>query len=217
MRPARKAVQALRAVLAVVTTLVVATAVAPPSLAHDGDAGLVVEPASTSPGGSVTVRGDLPTTSDLDLVLVGPTGRKVPVGRVTDPPNGHFEVAVTVPSAAAAGTWTVEAVSGGEHLVSASLAVSGAAPADVAGGALDPNGQDEPVAVPPALRPTAMPARTPAADTSTGPGVAWAVGVGVALAATIGAGLVLNGRRRGQASTREPARVATRTEDRDPP
>ena len=188
MRRVPPALKPLQALLAVVATLVVAAAAAPLAYAHDDALRLVVEPTTTSPGGSVTVRGDLPTTSDLDLLLVEPSGRELSVGHVADPPNGHFEAVVTVPVTAVSGTWTIEATVRSEHLAGASLVVEAApAPAVDDQGAPEQNGQDEPVAAAPVVRPTALPAATRAADASGSPLLIWVIAIGTAIVASLGA------------------------------
>lgn len=153
-----------RLLAAVAVGLAVATAGATPALAHGGEEGLVVEPSAAPAGSAVSVRGDLPTTSPVQLVLVGPQAEPVVLATVADPTDGHFEAVVTLPSAAAPGTWRLEARAGGaggapfaEHEVG--ILPGGGAPAEDARA-----DRAEPVAAPAggALRPDAAAPRAPA-------------------------------------------------------
>jgi hypothetical protein len=163
-----------RRIGAIVVALATAIALPSPAQAHGGDEGLVVEPATTSPGGAVSVRGDLPTTSSIVLVLASPAGVSLTLGRVEEPPEGHFETVVTVPPEATSGTWHLEARVAGTVLAESELTVTGSASA---GGAADDRA--EPVAVPSgsasqalsAIRPAAMTVAEQPAEPS--PGAAW--------------------------------------------
>lgn len=115
---------ALRTLGAIAAVLATAIALALPVHAHGGEEGLVVEPAATSPGGAVSVRGDLPTTSSIVLVLESSAGRSVTVARVEDPPQGHFDTLVTVPPTVAPGAWHLQARVGGTVLAERELLVS---------------------------------------------------------------------------------------------
>ncbi|HET7802234.1 MAG TPA: hypothetical protein VFL38_17560 [Humibacillus xanthopallidus] len=122
----------LRPLGAVVVALAVAVAGCPAVGAHGGEDALVLQPPVTTPGGVVGVRGDLPTTNSIRLVLVG-VGQgdqgEVTLARLEDPPQGHFETAVTVPTTAAPGTWHVEAqTAGGAVLAESELTVLAASP-----------------------------------------------------------------------------------------
>lgn len=117
---------ALRTVGAIAVALAAAIALVPSAQAHGSEEGLVVEPAATSPGGAVTVRGDLPTTSSIVLVLESSAGRSVTVARVEDPPQGHFDTLVTIPPTVAPGSWHLQARAGGTVLAERELLVSDA-------------------------------------------------------------------------------------------
>jgi hypothetical protein len=125
-------------------------ALAPPASAHAGEEALLVEPPSTWPGGTVMVRGDLPVSSDVHLLLVDRAGRMTQVGRVDDPPSGHFDVPVTVPAATRLGTWSIVAVAGGDPVGRAALTVVTAPSA-----AGERGDQAEPILVPRAATPAA--------------------------------------------------------------
>ncbi|MGW5239303.1 hypothetical protein ACWEOW_10260 [Monashia sp. NPDC004114] len=128
---------------------------APTASAHAGEEALLVEPHATWPGGTVMVRGDLPVTSDVHLLLVDSAGRMTQVGRVDDPPSGHFEVPVTVPASTRAGAWSIVAVVGGDPVGQVALTVGAAPPA--AGERAD---QAEPM-LPPGARAAPAPAAQP--------------------------------------------------------
>ena len=119
---------ALRTLGAIAVAQAAANALTTPAHAHGGEDGLVVEPAATSQGGAVSVRGDLPTTSSIVLVLESSTGKGVTVARVEDPQQGHFDAVVTVPPTVAPGTWHLQARVGGTVLAERELVVSEAGP-----------------------------------------------------------------------------------------
>jgi hypothetical protein len=97
-------------------------------LGHGGATSLVVNP-RTWVGGSVTVRGDLPTTDSVEALLVDSAGTEVSLGSVTDPPNGHFEAVFALPTDIAPGSWILEARATGMAPVRATLLVDAARPA----------------------------------------------------------------------------------------
>jgi hypothetical protein len=162
--------RSLARLLAVVAVgLATATAGAAPALAHGGEEGLVVEPAAAAAGSTVSVRGDLPTTSPVELVLVGSHAERLVLASVADPADGHFETVVTLPPAAAPGTWRLQALVGGAPLAEHEVGIlAAAAPAE--------DGRDdraEPVAAPVAapaaassgaIRPDAAALQAPVAD-----------------------------------------------------
>jgi hypothetical protein len=164
------------AVVAVVAAAAVALPVvaAPSASAHAGEEALLVEPHATWPGGTVTVRGDLPVTSDVHLLLVDSAGRMTQVGRVDDPPSGHFEVPVTVPASTRVGAWSIVAVVGGDPVGQVALTIVAAPPA--AGERAD---QAEPM-----LAPGARAAPAPAAPPPSPAGYAAGAHVVLAPAAT---------------------------------
>ena len=145
----------LRTLGAIAVALTAAIALTTPAYAHGGEDGLVVEPAATSRGGTVSVRGDLPTTSSIVLVLEPSAGKGVTLARVEDPPQGHFDTVVTLPPTVAAGAWHLQARVGVTVLAERDLVVSEAAP---------PGGDDdraEPVVVPTGAAPAALSAIRP--------------------------------------------------------
>ena len=174
--------------IAVVLTMAIALPVT--ALAHDEEPGLMAEPATTWPGGTTTVRGDLPTTSAVTLELVGPEGRRIVLATVEDPANGHFQRAVVIPTAMPSGSWILEATAGGVPLAKAAVTI---APRPAAG---EQDERAEPVRAPDALRPTALPSRakTSAPSATSGrPVLRWALW---AVAAAAAAGLLVWIRRR---------------------
>lgn len=133
--------------------------------AHDDEVALVIEPQTASPGGSIMVRADLPTTSPVSLDLVGGRGQRLALTTVRDPAQGHFEVVVAVPASATAGEWRLEARSAGSLLAGRRLRIAAAA---AAAGPAEQADQAEPVAARPgsglaAIRPdaTSLSARAP--------------------------------------------------------
>ncbi|TQM62604.1 hypothetical protein [Humibacillus xanthopallidus] len=168
---------ALRTLGAIAVALAAAIALTTSAHAHGGEDGLVVEPAATSQGGAVSVRGDLPTTSSIVLVLESSAGKGVTLARVEDPPQGHFDTVVTIPPTVAPGTWHLQARVGATVLAERELVVSEAAP---------PGGDDdraEPVVVPTvaadaalsAIRPDAAPPPATPAEPSpqSAPAIWW--------------------------------------------
>ncbi|EWT01529.1 hypothetical protein N865_10180 [Intrasporangium oryzae NRRL B-24470] len=133
---------ALRTLGAIAVALATAIALTTPADAHGGEEGMVVEPAATSAGAVVSVRGDLPTTSSIVLVLESSAGRTVTLARVEDPPQGHFDTQVAVPATVTPGAWHLQARVGDTVLAERELLVSEAAQ--------PPAGDDraEPVVVP---------------------------------------------------------------------
>lgn len=185
MGPAR------RSLLAVATMLIVATAGVSEARAHDGEAGLVVEPGVSWPGGAVVVRADLPTTNAVELVLRSRAGRVLPLTTVRDPGQGHFEAAATVPSTATAGEWEVIALVATKALGRVPLTITAAPAAGVE------DDRAEPVpGSPPLPGPAATPARAAVLGAEQPTGTmsrAWlAVPAALVLAA---GGLVLRRRR----------------------
>jgi hypothetical protein len=155
---------------AVAVTLVATTTLAAPALAHGGEEDLVIEPRTASPGGPVSVRGDLPTTSSISLVLVGSHGKRLRLASVDDPAEGHFEVVVTIPAGVPPGTWRLQAFAGGSLLAEDEIGVLAVGVPKNEGAQPD---QAEPVAAasgatPPAVRPDAATlAASPLRDPST--------------------------------------------------
>lgn len=100
-------IRPLRALVTIAAASAAAIGISAPVHAHDGEWGIFLDTPQSWPGGTVHLRGDLPTTGPVDLVLVGPT--TTPLVTIDDAPNGHFETTVTFPPDAALGGWTVEA------------------------------------------------------------------------------------------------------------
>lgn len=175
--------------IALVLTMAIALPVR--ALAHDDEPRLSVEPAKTWPGGTTTVRGDLPTTTLVSLELVGPEGRRIALATVEDPGNGHLQRAVVIPKTVSSGSWILEATAGGVPLAKAAVTVA-ARPAEG-----EQDERAEPVSAPDALRPTALPSRVRTSVPPATPGrpmVSWVLW---AVAAAAAAGLLVWIRRRG--------------------
>jgi len=100
--------RALRALGTIAVASAAAIVVSGPVAAHSGEWGVFLDAAQSSPGGSLNLRGDLPSTGPIQIVLVGADGRGLLLATVDDAPNGHFEMVVTFPSVAP-GVWAVEA------------------------------------------------------------------------------------------------------------
>jgi hypothetical protein len=60
-------------------------------------------------GSSVHLRGDVPSTGPIQIVLVGADPTGLLLATIDDAPNGHFETIVTFPPDVSPGTWAVEA------------------------------------------------------------------------------------------------------------
>jgi hypothetical protein len=101
--------------------------------AHGAGTGLYPDRPTTWPGGSVAVRGDVPSTGPIELVLVDGTGSTggVLVARIEDAPNGHFDVIVTVPTDLEPGSWSLEARAAGMPATTTVLELTAAPPPDV--------------------------------------------------------------------------------------
>lgn len=135
-----------RALGVVAVALAAAIALPSPAHAHDDEVALFVEPQTASPGVSIVVRADLPTTSPVSLELVGGHGQRLALTTVRDPGQGHFEVVVAVPASATAGAWRLEARSAGSLLAGRELRIT---PAPARAGPGEQADQAEPVAAPP--------------------------------------------------------------------
>ena len=152
-----------RLLLAIVAMVLAGIAAAPVSHGHGDEQALVLEPSTSWPGGTITIRGDVPTTSTLVLVLRSATGTRATLTTVEDPARGHFETVAAVPASAAPGIWSVVALAGVHEVGSAELAIAPAPPTG------EQDDRAEPVAAGPELRPTALPSRasTPASTQGT--------------------------------------------------
>ncbi len=166
---------------AIAVALAAAIALPSPAHAHDDEVALFVEPQTASPGGSIMVRADLPTTSPVSLELVGGRGQRLALTTVRDPAQGHFEVVVAVPASATAGAWRLEARSAGSLLAGRELRIT---PATAGAGPGEQADQAEPVAARPgsglaAIRPDApsLSARAASHDAVSGhqPGGPWLI------------------------------------------
>ena len=77
--------------------------------AHSGEWGVFLDTPRSWPGASVHLRGDLPSTGPIRIVLVGADPTGLLLATIDDLPNGHFETVVTFPLDVAPGPWAVEA------------------------------------------------------------------------------------------------------------
>jgi hypothetical protein len=82
----------------------------------------------SSPGGSLHLRGDLPSTGPIQIVLVGADTTGLLLATVDDAPNGHFETVVTFPNTVTPGVWAVEARADGMLPVRATIELLPAPP-----------------------------------------------------------------------------------------
>jgi hypothetical protein len=90
-----------------------------PIAAHSGEWGIFPDQPRSWPGAGLHVRGDVPSTGPIDLVMVGPGSTAVIVATVDDAPNGHFETTITVPAGMSLGAWSIEARAPGMAAASA--------------------------------------------------------------------------------------------------
>ena len=155
---ARRLTSFLTNAAAIAAAFVVAGNVA----AHGGEMGLFIDPATAAPGAVIGVRGDLPTTDPVDLVLVDSAGTEVALARVEDPPNGHFDIQVTLPGDLPPGQWTMIARAPGMTPIASPMTIIGGAAtgSEVASAAPDAAASAAPGAASPpaAVGPTADPA-----------------------------------------------------------
>lgn len=103
----------LRALGSIAAAFAAAIVVSGPVVAHSGEWGLFFDTAQSTAGGSVHLRGDLPSTGPIQIVLVGADPTGLLLATIDDAPNGHFETVVTFPPDVAPGIWAVEARAGG--------------------------------------------------------------------------------------------------------
>jgi hypothetical protein len=118
----------LRAVGAIAAASAAAIAASGPVAAHSGEWGVFLDAVQSTPGGSLHLRGDLPSTGPIQIVLVGADAAGLPLATVDDAPNGHFETVVTFPSTVAPGVWAVEARADGMQPARASIELLPAPP-----------------------------------------------------------------------------------------
>jgi hypothetical protein len=102
---------ALRALVMIAAAVAAAIMLGSPVAAHGSETGLYLDRPSSWPGGSLIVRGDVPSTGPIELVLADTSGRSsdVLVARIDDAPNGHFEIVATMPNGVRPGSWSFEA------------------------------------------------------------------------------------------------------------
>jgi hypothetical protein len=101
--------QPLRALGSIVAALAAAIVVSGPVIAHSGEWGVFLDGPRSWPGASVHLRGDLPSTGPIQIVLVGADATGLLLSTIDDAPNGHFETIVTFPRDVTPGVWAVEA------------------------------------------------------------------------------------------------------------
>ena len=164
-----------------------------PAAAHSGEWGIFLDAVRSTLGGSLHVRGDLPSTGPIQVVLVGTDPAGILLTTIDDAPNGHFETVVTFPSSIAPGVWAVEARAEGMRPARTSIELVPALP---------PGGPDEdaPLASPVSASPLAAsplaPLPTPV-TTATGVDLVPLAAVALAL---FGLGLLIFRTRRSTAA-----------------
>jgi len=110
------------------------------SAAHEGGPRLILEPNRVNPGGVVLVRGeDLGLDEAMQVSLVGDAG-KADLTAVTTDGQGHFTVAVTMPTDVPVGTYAIQAVTASGMTIQNLVHLEGAPIIDQGGA---PPGQDE--------------------------------------------------------------------------
>jgi hypothetical protein len=110
------------------------------TVAHEGGARLILEPSQANPGGVVLVRGDdLALDEAMRVSLVGDAG-EADLGAVTTDGQGHFTLAVELPTDAPVGTYAIQAVSASGLTVRSLVKLEGSPIIDQEGA---PPGQDE--------------------------------------------------------------------------
>lgn len=145
-------------------------------LAHSGEFLLVAEPTTVAPGGTVSVRADLPTTGPLRLSLAGSGGSVREVGVVEETDEGHFETFVQIPVDLPSGRWALVAQSDDATIASTTLEVAGSPIGEEEDGHGGERDEEDPLLVPlpsgwqasrsgaPAPTPAAVDGRPPAVD-----------------------------------------------------
>ena len=118
----------LRALVTIAAAIAAAIAFSATTLAHGGEWGIFADPPRSWPGAGVHVRGDLPSTGPIELVLVGPGSVSALVATIDDAPNGHFETMLTLPADLMPGGWTLEARAPGMVTASAPIELVSAPP-----------------------------------------------------------------------------------------
>lgn len=119
---------ALRALVMIAAAVAAAIMLGSPVAAHGSETGLYLDRPSSWPGGSLIVRGDVPSTGPIELVLADTSGRSsdVLVARIDDAPNGHFEIVATMPNGVRPGSWSFEARAVGMPSVATHLELTAA-------------------------------------------------------------------------------------------
>ncbi|HET7704338.1 MAG TPA: hypothetical protein VFK35_13135 [Candidatus Limnocylindrales bacterium] len=115
-------------------------------LAHDGSARMLLAPDRVPPGGVVEVRGeDLGADTGISLRLAGPAGG-VELGSTVTDGEGHFVIAVALPTELPPATYRVQATeSDGDAPLDAILIVEGAAVTE--GGQPGEKDEDDPLLI----------------------------------------------------------------------
>jgi hypothetical protein len=129
----------LRALGSIAAAFAAAIVVSGPVGAHSGEWGVFLDTPRSSPGASVHIRGDLPSTGPIQIVLVGADPTGLLLATIDDAPNGHFETIVTYPPDVAPGVWAVEARADGMTPARATVELLPAPPPG-------PDDQQDPVA-----------------------------------------------------------------------
>jgi hypothetical protein len=184
----------LRALGSIAAAFAAAIVVSGPVGAHSGEWGLFFDTAQSTAGGSVHLRGDLPSTGPIQIVLVGADPTGLLLETIDDAPNGHFETVVTFPRDVAPGTWAVEARADGMSPARATVELLPAAPPG-------PGDQAGPVgsAVAPPAPPLATSPLAPLPNPSTASADADIVPIVAAALAVLALGVLLIRTRRSTA------------------
>jgi hypothetical protein len=120
--------QTLRALGSIAAAFAAAIVLSGPVVAHSGEWGVFLDSPRSWPGASVHLRGDLPSTGPIQIVLVGADPTGLLLATIDDAPNGHFETIVTFPPNVAPGVWAVEARADGMTPTRANVELLPAAP-----------------------------------------------------------------------------------------
>jgi hypothetical protein len=188
-------IRAIRALGTIAAAVAAAIVVSAPVLAHSGEWGIFLDPAQSTPGGSVHLRGDVASTGPIQIVLVGADASGLVLGTIDDAPNGHFQTVVTFPPDVAPGIWAVEARADGMTPARIDVELSPAPPPG-------PDDRDDPMASPvlaPA-RPVVGSPLAPVPDPDTSPAGVDLVPIAAAALAVVGLALLLVRTRRSTAA-----------------
>jgi hypothetical protein len=157
----------LRALGSIAAAFAAAIVVSAPVAAHSGEWGLFPDTDRSTLGNSVHLRGDLPSTGPIQIVLVGADPTGLLLATIDDAPNGHFETVVTFPADVAPGVWAVEARAEGMSPARATLELLPAPPPG-ADDQADPVGSAEAPAAPPLANSPLAPLPNPSTASAEG-------------------------------------------------